>query len=148
MNLTYQLIKTHIDGLDKNLCQKVKAVDDGKKFSLLVLKKLSGYRSKNLEKFYTDGGGDHQVDGVCINEKSDELEINIITCKLAKTKPEFTFSDKDVSDFVTNGISYLLWGEENVTDLNDRIKQVKKELDELREAYENNYIINVKFVSN
>ena len=148
MNLTYQLIKTHIDGLDKNLCQKMKAVDDGKKFSLLVLKKLSGYRSKNLEKFYTDGGGDHQVDGVCINEKSDELEINIITCKLAKTKPESTFSDKDVSDFVTNGISYLLWGEENVTDLNDRIKQVKKELDELREAYENNYIINVKFVSN
>lgn len=148
MDLTYQLIKTHIAGLDKTLCQNVKAADDGKKFSLLVLKKLSGYRRKKLEKFYTDGPGDHNIDCVCINEKSDELEINIITCQLAKSKPTSTFSDKDVSDLVNNGIPYLLWGDENVTDLNDRVKQVRKELDELRETYEDNYIVNVKFVLN
>lgn len=149
MNVTFQLIKTHIDALDKKITKKLEiSNDDGKKFSLLVLKKLSGYKSKNLEKFYTDGSGDHQIDAVCIVEKKDELEINIITCQLSKTKSNATFSDKDVSDLINNGIPYMLWGEENVADLNDRVKQVKKELDELREDYEDNYILNVKFITN
>jgi len=46
MNLTYQLIKTEIDKLDPALYKELKAKDDGKKFALLILKKLSGYKKR------------------------------------------------------------------------------------------------------
>jgi hypothetical protein len=145
MNLNYQLIKKEIDGIDKKLATKVKATDDGKKFSLLVLKKLSGYRGQKLLKFYSDGGGDHQIDSVYFHEGKDELVINVITC-IFSSKPQSTFADKDITDFIY-GLNYLLFSGDDPKDINEKLREIKLEIDEQKEIYENNYSVNIKFVS-
>ena len=145
INLNYQLIKKEIDLLDKKLTTQIKISDDGKKFSLLVLKKLSGYRGQKLLKFYSDGSGDHQIDSVYLYEGKDELVINIITC-IFSSKPQSTFSDKDITDLIY-GLKYLLFDGDMPSDINEKIKEIKLEIDEQKEAYEKNYSVNVKFVS-
>ncbi|MFA5368783.1 MAG: AIPR family protein [Candidatus Paceibacterota bacterium] len=146
MNLNYQLIKKEIDGLDKSLVKKAKINnDDGKKFSLLVLKKLSNYRGQKLLKFYSDGAGDHQIDSVYFYEGNDELVINVMTC-IFNSKPQSTFSNKDVTDFIY-GIKYLLFGGDTPDDINEKVKEIKLEIDEQKEIYENKYTVNIKFVS-
>lgn len=145
MNLNYQLIKKEIDGIDKRLAKEAKATDDGKKFSLLILKKLSGYRGRKLLKFHSDGGGDHQIDSVYFHEGKDELVINVTTC-IFISKPKSTFGDKDITDF-RYGINYLLFGGEEPKDINDKLKEIKSDIDEQKEIYENNYSVNIKFIS-
>jgi len=145
-NLNYQLIKKEIDKIDNKFANEVKANTEGKKFSLLVLKKLSGYRRKKLCKFYSDGSGDHQIDAVYFYEGKDELIINIITCYLA-SKPQTTFSSKDITDFINIGLKYILFGGDEPPDANDKIKGIKAEIDEQKEVYEHNYSVNIKFVS-
>ncbi|MCX5634311.1 MAG: hypothetical protein NTW55_00510 [Planctomycetota bacterium] len=145
MNLIYELVKSEIRKLDKGLCKATGATDEGKKFSLLMLKKLSGYKNSKLKEFYCDGGGDHQIDGIYIVDDSDELQINIISCVFRSN--EKPIEDKDVSDLINNGLNYLLLGEENVPDLNERVRNIKNEIDELRRDYEEKYLITVKFIS-
>lgn len=145
MNLNYQLIKKEVDGIDKKLANQAKATDAGKKFSLLVLKKLSGYRGQKLLKFYSDDSGDHQIDSVYFHEGKDELVINVITC-IFSSKPNSTFADKDITDFLY-GLNYLLFGGDEPTDINERLREIKSEIDEQKEIYENNYSVNIKFVS-
>lgn len=139
------MIKKEVNGIDKKLATQAKAHDDGKKFSLLVLKKLSGYRGQKLLKFYSDSGGDHQIDSVYLYEGKDELVINIVTC-IFSSKPQATFSDKDITDFII-GLHYLLFGGDAPVDINEKIKEIKSEIDEQKESYENNYSVSVKFVS-
>lgn len=145
MNLNYQLIKKEVDGIDKKLASQAKATDDGKKFSLLVLKKLSGYRGQKLLKFYSDSSGDHQIDSVYLHEGKDELAINVITC-IFSSKPKSTFADKDITDFIY-GLNYLLFGGDKPQDINEKIKEIQSEIYEQKEIYENNYSVNIKFVS-
>jgi hypothetical protein len=145
MNITYELIKSEIDTYPKTLFNRLGAVDYGKKFSLIVLKQLSGIRSGKLDNYYTEGSGDHQIDGVYFDEEGDELVVNILTCKFSSTNS--TIEDKDVTDFLQIGLPYVLFGEEKATDLNDRLKNVKDEYEELRESFENKCAISLKFVS-
>jgi len=145
MNLIYELVKSEIRKLDKGLCKATGVTEEGKKFSLLMLKKLSGYKNNKLKEFYCDGGGDHQIDGVYFVEDGDELQINIIFCVFRSG--EKPIEDKDVSDLINNGLTYLLLGEERVPDLNDKIKKTKEAMDELRKEYEEKYIVTVKFIS-
>lgn len=146
MNLTYQLLKTEIEKLSSKLCKRLNASDDGKKFSLLLLKKLSGKKDSELENFFTDGGGDHQIDGLYFLEDSDAFIVNIITCKFF-SNISANIPDKDVSDFINNGITYLISGEEKVGDLNSKIKLLKEDIEEERKNYEEKIEYNVIFVS-
>lgn len=134
INLNYQTLKTEIDKLNKKLTIKAEANDDGKKFSLLMLKKLSGYRGDRLIRCYTDGPGDHQIDGVYFLEGGEELVINIITCVFL-SKPRSTFGDKDITDFINNGINYLLFGGDKPPDINDKLKLIKEEITLLSQRF-------------
>jgi hypothetical protein len=145
MNLNYQLIKKEIEGIEKNLAIQAKATDEGKKFSLLVLKKLSGYRGNRLLKFYSDGGGDHQIDSIYLYEGKEELVINIVSCVFS-SKPQSTYPDKDITDLI-QAANYLLFGDEAPADINEKLKIIKAEIDEQKEIYENKYSVNIKFVS-
>lgn len=146
MNLTYKRIKTEVSKLNKLLCKEVKATDDGKKFSLLMIRKLSGNKGIKLKNSYCDYGGDHQIDGIYFNEGGDDFEINVLTCKFA-SKENDCIADKDVTDLINNGLSYLLFGEEKVKDFNSKIKNNKEQFDDLREAYKEKYAVKIKFLS-
>lgn len=146
MNLTYQLLKSEIDKLPSRLCNKLKATDDGKKFALLMLKKISGKKDSELDTFYTDGSGDHQIDSVYFIEDSDSLKVFILTNKFF-SKLTDQIPDKDVSDFLNNGVTYLISGEEKVGDLNSKIKLLKEDIDEERKNYEDKIEFNLLFIS-
>jgi hypothetical protein len=145
MNLTYQLIKTEIEKLNKALCADAGASDEGKKFSLLMLKKLSGYKRTKLINYFSDGGGDHQIDGVYFIEDGDEVQINVLSCSFRSNGK--AIEDKDVTDLVNNGLPYLFFGEEKVADFSPKIKAIKAEIDEIKDEYQGKYIIVIKFVS-
>ena len=115
MGLTYQLMKTEIDKLDKEFCKKLKIDKDmGKKFSLLMLKKLSGYKELLLEEFFCEGNREYQIDGVYLKDSDDEFQINIITCEFKqKDRP---FGDKDITDLISNGLPYLILNEKRGSD--------------------------------
>jgi hypothetical protein len=144
MSITNQLLKSEVDRLPSKLCKNVKATDDGKKFSLLMLKKLSGYKTHKLKDYYTEGGGDHQVDGVYFSENLDIMEIHIITCKFPSNGSKF--DDQDVTDFLQVGVKYLLFGEENAADLNPTIRAVRDEIQELMTEHQNKVIFSLKFI--
>lgn len=145
MSLTHELVKTEMSKLGKVMCRELGATDEGKKFSLLMLKKLSGYKKSKLDIFYSDGSGDHQIDGVYVVEDDNVLQINILTCVYRSNGKNF--EDKDVTDLINNGIPYLIFGEEKAADINSRLKNIKKELDELRKEYEDKIVITVKFIN-
>lgn len=146
MNLTYHVVKTEIEKLPPKVCQNLKATDDGKKFSLLMLKKLSGRKYKEISNLYTEGSGDHQVDGVYFDEEGDLLRVNIISCKYFSKKSE-KISDKDVSDFLHNGLAFLIYGEQNVGDLNAKIKLCREDIEEEKVVYEGKIEYSIKFIS-
>jgi len=147
MSLTYQLLKTEIDKISLKLIKKLKINDyEGKKFSLLLLKKLSGLKDSEIINFYTDGGGDHQIDGVYLDEETDLLRINIITCKFL-SKLNDSIPDKDVTDLLNNGLSFLISGEERVGDFNSKIKLLKEDIDDLRKDYEEKVEYVIYFIS-
>lgn len=146
MNLTYQVVKSEIDKLNKTLCADLRIEkDEGKKFALLMLRKLSGYKGDKLKRFYCEGSGDHQIDGIYLNEGSEDLEINIVTCKLnSKNGP---IQDKDITDLLNIGIPYVIFGEEKVGDINAKLRDIKEELDDIRKQYEEKVIINLILIS-
>jgi len=145
MNLTYKLLQTELDTIPLKLYQEADATMEGKKFSFLILKKLSGYVGEKLIKSYTDGGGDHQVDGVFFNEEN-ELQINIATCKFTQ-KDDDPIKDKDITDFIKHGLEYLIFGEDGGMSFNSKIRDMKDEIDELRKEYKEKFSICLKFIS-
>lgn len=145
MALTHEVVKSEITKLDKKICQDFGATDEGKKFSLLMLKKMSRHKWEKLKNCFTDGGGDHQIDGVYFIEEGDDLQVNVLTCVFRSNNK--AIADKDITDFINNGLKYLLFNEKNVPDINDRIKKIKKEFDELKNSYEGKFTIVVKFIN-
>ncbi len=146
MSQTYQLLKTEINKLDQELCRKLKIEkDEGKMFSLLMLKKLSGYKELQLEEFYSEGGREYQIDGVYFQDLDDEFQINIITCEFKQD--EGTFKDKDITDLINNGLPYLLLNEDKGSDVNKKIKNIRDEINERKTNYKEKYEVVVKFIT-
>lgn len=146
MSLTRQLIKTEINKLGQELCKKLKIEkDDGKKFSLLMLKKLSGYKELQLEEFYCEGGREYQIDGVYFQDLDDEFQINIITCEFKQGVG--TFGDKDITDLINNGLPYLLLNEKRGLDVNEKLKNIREEINERKANYKERYAVVIKFIT-
>lgn len=146
MSLAHTLIRSQFDTIPQEMIRELRLDTEGKKFVYVLLRRLTNDSDDKIADYFTDKGGDHQVDGVYSKMGVDDFELGILTAKFSSNENSL-IPDHDVLDFINVGVQYILTGEKNVRDINDWVQEHKTNYDDLKVQYQNKHKVKLLFVS-